>query len=208
MYDDAKETKPILIGESVMITFTRHFKYIGSQISYSLKDDYNIEHRISQASSAMGALKSFWVDNTVGIFSKYLIFWAITCNILLWGYDSWAIQEATLKKLEVFLHRNVRKILKTTIAMVIDKKITNESVRKRFFNIPTIRYQLAKRQLTLIGKVVRDSEDQISTQLLTAWCDNKHKPGDPLQNNKKNLSQNIHFIVPGGGKDVLLTTWV
>ena len=44
MYDEAKETKPILIGEFGMITFTRHFKYLGSYISYSLKDDYNIEH--------------------------------------------------------------------------------------------------------------------------------------------------------------------
>ena len=34
MYDDAKETKPILIGESGMITFTRHFKYLESYISY------------------------------------------------------------------------------------------------------------------------------------------------------------------------------
>ena len=92
--------------------------------------------------------------------------------------------------------------------MVIDEKITNESVRKRFFNIPTIRYELAKRQLTFIGKVVRNSEDQISTQLLTKWYDNKRKQGAPLQNNKKNLVQKIRLIVPGAAKDRLLTTWV
>ena len=51
--------------------------------------------------------------------------------------------------------------------MVIDKKITNESVRKRFFNNPTIQYQLSKRQLTFIRKVVRNSEEQIPTKLLT-----------------------------------------
>ena len=64
-YDDARETKPILIGESSMITFTRNFKYIESYISYSLKDDYNIDHRISQASAAMGALNIVWTDKTV-----------------------------------------------------------------------------------------------------------------------------------------------
>ena len=74
MYNKAKETEPILIGEFGMITFTRHFKYLGSYISYSLKYDYDIEHRISQASAAMGALTSFWVDNTVDNFSKYLFF--------------------------------------------------------------------------------------------------------------------------------------
>ena len=76
-YDDAEEKNPILIGDSVMITFTRHFKYTGSYISYSLKDDYDIEHRISQASAIMGALNNFWTDNTVDNISKYLIFCAI-----------------------------------------------------------------------------------------------------------------------------------
>ena len=127
-----------------MITFTRHFKYLGGYISYSLKDDYNIEHGISQASAAMGAFNKFWTENTVENLSKYLIFCAIPCNILLWRCESWEIQESTLKKLEVFFHRNVRKILKITIIMVIDKKITNQSLRKWFFNIPTIRNQLAK----------------------------------------------------------------
>ena len=70
MYDNAKETKPILVGEFGMITFTRHFKYLRSNISYSLKDDYDIEHRISHSSAAMGALVSFGVDNTVDNFSK------------------------------------------------------------------------------------------------------------------------------------------
>ena len=36
MYDDAKGKNPIPIGEFGMITFMRHFKYLGSYISYSL----------------------------------------------------------------------------------------------------------------------------------------------------------------------------
>ena len=128
MYDDAKKTKPFLIGESGMITLTKPFNYHGSYISYSLRDNSDIEHRISQASAAMGALNSFGVDNRVNNFSKYLILCAISCYLLLWGCESWAIREATINKLEVFLHRNVRKILKITITMVIDERITNESV--------------------------------------------------------------------------------
>ena len=82
-YDDAERKKPILIGESGIITFMRHFKYLGSNISYSLKDDYNIVHIIFQASAAIGALKNFWNNNTVKNLSKYLIFCAIPCYILL-----------------------------------------------------------------------------------------------------------------------------
>ena len=74
MYNNAKEIKPILIGEFRKITFTRKFKYLGSYILYSLKYDYDIEHRISQASSAMGTINSFWFDNTVGNFQNTYFF--------------------------------------------------------------------------------------------------------------------------------------
>ena len=156
----------------------------------------------------MVSLNNIWVNNTFDNFSKYPFFCAIPSNLLLWGCESCSLREETLKKLEVFLHINVRKILKITITMVIDEKIRNESVRKRFFNIPTIRYQLAKQQLTFFGKVVRKSEDQIPTQLLTSWFDNKRKLCTPLQNNKKKLTQNINLIVPGTAKYGLLTTSV
>ena len=51
-----------IIGEHGHITFTEHFKYLGSYCSYSLKDDYDIAKILSQASSAMGALNHFWAD--------------------------------------------------------------------------------------------------------------------------------------------------
>ena len=82
------------------------------------------------------------------------------------------------------------------------------NIRDPFFNIPTICNKIAHRQLTFIGKVVRNPDDQIPTQLLTAWCNHKRKPGGVLQNNKNNLAQNIRLVVPGAAKDGLLTTWV
>ena len=102
----------------------------------------------------------------------------------------------------------MRKILKITITEVIEDCITNASLRMRFFNTPTIRNKIAKRQLTFIRKVVRNSEDQIPTQLLTAWSDHKRKRGGVLQNNKKNIAQNIRLIIPVTAKDGLLSTWV
>ena len=59
MYNEANETKPILIGEFGMITFTRHFNYLESYIFYSLKDNYDIEHRNSQDFATMGDFNSF-----------------------------------------------------------------------------------------------------------------------------------------------------
>ena len=103
-YDETEETKQIPIGELGFFTIMRHFKYNGGYISYSLQDDYNVEVRISQVSTATGTLNPFWRNDAVDDFSKCLIFCAIPYNLLLWGCESWALQEATLKKLKTFLH--------------------------------------------------------------------------------------------------------
>ena len=101
-----------------------------------------------------------------------------------------------VRKLEIFVHRSFRRILGITWTQVIDEHITNDSVRRRFCHIPSLRNQFAKRQLTFIGKIVRNSDSQIPTRLLTAWCDHPRRRGAPLQSNKKNLVKNLQLLVP------------
>ena len=154
----------------------------------------------------MGALQHFWGDDAVDIHSKYLIYCAIPLNLLLWGCESWALRATMMSKLEVFFHRSIRRILGITITQVIDEHITNDSVRMRFCRIPSLQNQIAKRQLTFIGKVVRNSDDQIPTRLLTAWCNHPRRRGAPLQSNKKSLVRNLQLIVPSVPKDGRLSS--
>ena len=105
------------------------------------------------------------------------------------------------------MHRSIRRILGITITQVIDEHITNDSIRKRFCHIPSMRNQIAKKQLTFIGKVIRNSDEQIPSQLLTAWCNHPGRRGAPLQNNKKNLVQNIQLLLPSVPKDGRLSSW-
>ena len=59
-----------------------------------------------------------------------------------------------------------------------------------------IQNQVAKRQLTFIRKVTRNSDEQLPTNLLMAWCNNKRRVGGVLRSNNKTLVQNIAIIVP------------
>ena len=92
-YDNIQETQTIVLPDGGIITFFQHFKYLGNFIMYSLRDDFDIEHRLAQASSAMGSLQHFWADNVVDVRSNYLIFCAIPVNLALWGCESWALHE-------------------------------------------------------------------------------------------------------------------
>ena len=132
----------------------------------------------------MGALDKFCTYTSVDNRRKYLIFLAIPINLLLWGCESWALRTYLLKKLEVLLHRSIRLILGIIMNEVKDQHITNETVRRKFFDIPNIKKQIATRQLSFIGKVVHNSDDHLTTKILTAWCNHKRRRGGVLHTNK------------------------
>ena len=60
IYDKADKTARIMLDNDYLVDFTKHFKYLGSYISYHFRDDYDIKMRLTQENSTMGALKHFW----------------------------------------------------------------------------------------------------------------------------------------------------
>ena len=151
------------------VTFFPTFKYLGSWISFSIRDDHDVDKIIVSVNTSMGAMAPFWDDDHIYVYSKYLIFRAIPCNLLLWGCEIWALRDTLLDAFEVFLHRSVRRILWIQVRHVIEHRIKNEHVCGMFFNIPTIQNQIDFRQLTYIGKIVRRESTHIPTRLLTVY---------------------------------------
>ena len=100
-YDEANETNRITVSDG-FLTFTKHFRYIGSFVSYNICDEHDGDGRLDSVSSSMGELDHFWKDTSIDLRRKYLIFLAITINILLWGCESWSLRVSLLNKLEVF----------------------------------------------------------------------------------------------------------
>ncbi len=98
IYETLEETQPIDIADG-HVTFCRHFKYLGSYVSFSLCDDYDIEKRVAVATQSMGALSNIWHSPHLEIWSKYLLFCAIPMNLLLWGCETWSMRKALSNKL-------------------------------------------------------------------------------------------------------------
>ena len=94
-YVNLPETRLVEVSE-VFVTFCVHFKYLGYWLSFSLQNDYNAGRRIVLANALMGALKTFWRDHHIDMYSKYMIFRAIPCNLLLWGCESWTLCHSLL----------------------------------------------------------------------------------------------------------------
>ena len=137
IYDGLDETKDIEVGNGY-ITFSRSFKYLGSTISYNLRDNDDVTARIAAANASMSALKNVWRNPHLDAYSKYLLFRAIPMNLLLWGCETWSIRQTLLNKLDVFMHRSIQRILDISMGQVKDERIRNEKIRDIFYDIPTV----------------------------------------------------------------------
>jgi hypothetical protein len=80
--DISPDTQRIVVADG-HVDFVKHFKYLGSYISFDLTDDYDINKRIAAANKSMGSLKHFWNNPYTILRAKQLIFLAMPANQLL-----------------------------------------------------------------------------------------------------------------------------
>jgi len=90
MYDRLDKTKNFPVADG-FVSFMRTFKYLGSHISYNLRDDDDITAKIAAVNASMSALKELWCNPHLDMYSKYLFFRAIPMNLLLWGAETWSL---------------------------------------------------------------------------------------------------------------------
>ena len=96
----------------------------------------------------------------------------VPLNLLLWGCEYWALTKVSLKKLEVFHMRSLRRILKIKWSDVMEEKITNDSLRKNFINIRKIDSLIANRRFLFLGKIMRLPTTKIPSRLISTFFPN------------------------------------
>jgi hypothetical protein len=72
-YDKLPETANFHVADGY-VSFTWTFRYLGSLINYSLRNDDDITAQRASATAAMDALKDVWRNPHLDIYNKYLLF--------------------------------------------------------------------------------------------------------------------------------------
>ena len=154
--------------------------YLGSYVSYNLKNDNDISQRITKAFQSIGALKNVWDDPHVDLYSKYILFLLIPTNQILLGCKSWALKESSLKDIDIFINQSIRHSIGISMCEVKENNISNKKLQERVYNIQSGCNIIATKQLQFLGKLVQTDAASIPKQLLTAWVNHKRLPGDVL----------------------------
>eukprot|EP00978_Attheya_sp_CCMP212_P043112 scaffold275595_cov30-Attheya_sp.AAC.2 len=194
-YYQDKNTENITVGDG-FVSFTKTFKYLGSLITSEPNDAVDVEARIAQANKAMGALRDYFKCKQVSLKAKRMIYLAILINLVLWGDESWALTETSMRKLSVFHTRSIRTILQINMTEVQEKRIRNEKILE-MINILSMDRLVAKRQLRWLGNVSRMAENRLPSKMLTCcWNDNPRPSRRPHNTIRNSMVRSLQIIDP------------
>ena len=139
----------------------------------------------------MGALKEIWSNSNLNNYNKYLLFRAIPMNLLLWGCDTWSLRQSLLDKLEIVMHKRIRRILRISITQVKDMKIKNETIRNTFY---AMKNMIAAQQLDFIGKVIQGQHNQPVRRMITSCCNQNRRADRPQTTGKNFIVKNLRLL--------------
>ena len=92
------------------------FKYLGSFVSWGLRETTDVAERIKEATKAFGAVQNnLYGNNDITLHLPIRWFKAIVINVLLWGCDIWAFAPIQVKKIQVFYRRCIQYMLRITV---------------------------------------------------------------------------------------------
>lgn len=88
------------------------FEYLGSKVTTDGGARCDIESRIRKARNAFAMLNNIWRSNNIRLRTKILIFNSCVKTVLLYGCETWLVTNFTTNKIQTFMNRCLRTILR------------------------------------------------------------------------------------------------
>ena len=97
------------------LNYVLEFTYLESTISSDGCIDDEMQRRVAKASASFGRLRQrLWNNHHVAMRVKGKIYRAIVLSTLLYGAEAWTVYSRQVKKMQAFMMRHLRSIMKIT----------------------------------------------------------------------------------------------
>ena len=106
-----KHATPIKIGDEVAEDVST-FTYLGSVIAQSGGAEEDVEARIRKAQTAFSMLNTVWRSNLIRRKTKLRIFNSNVKSVLLYGSETWLMTEKLRARLQTFINKCLRKVMR------------------------------------------------------------------------------------------------
>lgn len=147
---------PILVNGNI-IEDVSEFSYLGSIISTDGGADADVRSRINKARHAYTSLARVWQSSQISKKHKIRIFNTSVKSVLLYGSETWKVTNTISKKLQVFLNKCLRRILKIFWPL----RINNQDLLQTC-GMEAIDIEIRRRKWKWIGHTLRKDNRDIA----------------------------------------------
>ena len=147
--------------DSQLIERVEHFQYLGSIIDENGGAIKDVETRIRKARGAYTILGKIWQASNYTVNTKLHIFKSCVVSVLLYGCETWLVSEVIRRKLQVFINRCLRRILR----IFWPNTISNDALWERA-NMADINNIIRRRKYGWIGHTLRKPPEEICHRAL------------------------------------------
>ena len=95
-----------------LLEFVDIFCYLGSMVDSTGGTEADIKARIGKARTSFAQLKKIWKSSIISRKTKMRLFNALVMTVLLYGCQTWKATKGTIKKVQTFVNKCLRTILK------------------------------------------------------------------------------------------------
>ena len=165
------------------------FTYLGSRMSTSGGTEEDIKSRINKARHTFTMLKKIWRSRTYTLKTKIRIFNSNVKSVLLYGSETWRLTNALLNRLQVFINRCLRQILRIRW----EERITNVEIWRMASQDP-VEIQIKRRKWRWVGHTLRKPEGNITRQALRWNPQGKRRPGRPTRSWRRSSTDELRSL--------------
>ncbi|KAK3770541.1 hypothetical protein RRG08_059696 [Elysia crispata] len=162
------------------------FMYLGSVIDHSGGTAGEGRSRVAKARAAFKTLDKIWRDRTISTKTKIRLFNSNVKSALLYGCETWSLNQSSLKKVQTFVNRDLRRILR----IFWPERIRNEELWNRARQRP-IREEITQRRWRWLGRTLRKPRKSITRQSLQWNAQGKRSRGRPRTKWRRNLEEEM-----------------
>ena len=159
-----EEDKLTIFIDGLPLEEVNHFKYLGSGILPTGQAHADISARINLARAVFSQLyKALWRRRDVRLQTKSRIYHAVVRSVLLYGCEAWQLRVEDLRRLQVFEHSCLRRIL----GVRLTDRLRNEELRRRC-GLSTLSATVQERRLRWFGHALRKNANDLVAICLRA----------------------------------------
>ena len=146
-----------------------------------------VQHRVVEASKAMGGMKKIFKNREVGMGTKRGLYESIIVPTALYGAETWGLKADDKKPLDIM----EMKCLRTMCGLTIWDRKTNDKIHRRTGVDSKLSYRANQRALRWYGHMERMSEERLPKRVMNSEAEGVTARGRPKVGWKEDIKNSL-----------------